>query len=288
MSLNDDLQAANRKAGGSHLTIQARGGQLHGFARYCREHGFQIQRADQIKEKHIRGYMESLAGKNSERTRQNKLAALRVAIRTTGKTKYADGIDTRKMGVQAASRDGTKRAITESEYKAVLARAEALDKGAAAAVQLCRALGLRRTEAVCADAKTLKRWAERIEKGQRVEVVRGTKGGRYRETMYPDQSRAREAVSNALRIARENGGHLIKTPGGGLKESVKRFENVAARAGLKGETSLHSLRYAFASERMDQLQREGYDRREAAVLVSIDLGHGDGRGAYIEQVYSKR
>lgn len=285
MSFLNDLQAANKKAGGSHLTIQAREGHLRGFAKYCRENGFQIQRVDQIKEKHIRGFMKSLESKNGERTRQNKLASLRVVIRTTGKTRFAEGIKTNAMGVKSASRDGTKRAITGEEYREVLSRVA--DKGVAAAIQICRELGLRRTEAVMADANTLKRWLKCIESGQRVEVVRGTKGGRRRETIYPSQSRARDAVANALHVARENGGYLIKTQQGGLKGAVKRFENLASRCGLRGKVSLHSLRYAFARERMDQLQELGYTRREAAILVSIDLGHGDGRGAYIEQVYAR-
>lgn len=285
MSLLDELQSANKKAGGSHLTIQARSGQLRGFVKFCREHGFQIQRVDQIKEKHIRGFMASLEGRNGERTRQNKLAALRVVIRATGKTKFADGIKTSAMGVKSASRDGTKRAITGEEYREVLSRVA--DKGVAAAIQICRELGLRRTEAVMADANTLKRWLKRIENGERVEIVRGTKGGRPRETMYPSQSRAQDAVANALRVARENGGHLIKTQNAGLKGAVKRLENAAARCGLRGKVSLHSLRYAFARERMGQLQELGYSRRESAILVSIDLGHGDGRGAYIEQVYAR-
>lgn len=177
--------------------------------------------------------------------------------------------------------------MTEQEYLDALGRVEAYDKGVAAAVALCRSLGLRRTEAVCADARTLKRWLERIDKGRDIDVFRGTKGGKHRQVMYPDQERAREAVSSALRVAKENGGYLIKVKGG-LKESVKRMENVAARAGLKGKTSLHSLRYSFACERLGQLQAEGYSRREAAMIVSEDLGHGDGRGAYIEQVYSRR
>lgn len=286
MSLNDDLQAANKRVGGAHLTMDARGGHLREFARYCRDNGFQIQRTDQIKEKHIKGYMESLAEKNSERTRQNKLAALRVAIRSTGKTRYADGIKTREMGVKAASRTGTKVAISKEKYCEILDKAGKLDAGAAAAIGLCRELGLRRTEAVMADSRTLKKWAERIENGQRIEVVRGTKGGRPRDTMYPNTDRARAAVAAAIAVAKQNGGHIIKT--GGLKESVKRLANVASAIGLTGKNSLHSCRYAFACDRLDQLLGQGYTRHEAAILVSIDLGHGDGRGAYIEQVYSRR
>lgn len=287
MGLHDDLQSTGRKAGGAHLTIEARDRHLREFARWCRENNYQIQRADQIREKHIRGFMDSLKEKNSERTRQNKLAALRVVIRETGKTKFADGIKTRAMGVQQACRDGTKRAMTEGEYRDALARVESRDHGCAAAVELCRELGLRRTEVVMADQKTLARWAARIEAGRRIDVFRGTKGGRPRETIYADQSRAQAAVARALAVARANGGHLVKVKGG-LKESVKRLTNVASLCGLKGKTSLHSLRYSYATERLSQLIAQGYDRREAASIVSQDLGHGDGRINYVLQVYARQ
>jgi site-specific recombinase XerD len=287
MGLQDDLQGVGRKAGGSHLTIEARERHLREFARWCKENNYQIQRTDQIREKHIRGFMDSLKARNGERTRQNKLAALRVVIRETGKTKFADGIKTRAMGVQSACRDGTKRAMTEAEYKDALARVAERDQGCASAVELCREFGLRRTEAVMADAKTLARWAAKIERGQRIDVIRGTKGGRPRDAMYPCQERARAAVAHALAVARANGGHIVKV-NGGLKQSVKRLTNVASASGLQGKTSLHSLRYSYATERLNQLIAQGYDRREAASIVSQDLGHGDGRINYVLQVYARQ
>lgn len=288
MGLQDDLQGLCRKAGGSHLTIEGRERHLREFARWCRENNYQIQHADQVKEKHIRGFLDSLKDNNSERTRQNKLAALRVVIRETGKTKFADGIKTRAMGVQQACRDGTKRAMTDSEYKEALARVGERDQGCAAAIELCRELGLRRTEAVMADQKTLTRWARELGAGQQVHIIRGTKGGRPRWTVPANRERAAAAVARALAVAKANGGHLIKIKGGGLRESINRIKNVAYACGLRGKTSLHSLRYAYACERFDQLREAGYDRRDAASQVSQDLGHGDGRINYVMQVYTKK
>lgn len=289
MGLQDDLQSLGRKAGGSHLTIEARERHLREFARWCRENNYQIQRADQIKEKHIRGFMDSLKDNNSERTRQNKLAALRVAIRETGKTKFADGIKTRAMGVQQACRDGTKRAMTDGEYRKALARVGERDQGCAAAIELCRELGLRRTEAVMADQKTLTKWAREIVNGRpQVHIIRGTKGGKPRWTVPANRERAAAAIARAFAVAKANGGHLIKIKGGGLRESINRLKNVAYECGLRKETSLHSLRYAYACERFDQLSTQGYGRRDTASQVSQDLGHGDGRINYVMQVYTKR
>jgi site-specific recombinase XerD len=284
MSLTDNLQSINKKAGGSHLTIENRSAHLRGFANWCKDKNYQIQTVEQIKEKHILGFMDYLKDKNSERTRQGKLSALRVVIRESGKSRFANSIKTQAMGVQKASRDGTKRAITDQEFNQALAKVQQKDPGCAAAMQLCRDLGLRRQEAVMADASTLKRWAQQIERGLPVSVVRGTKGGHRRSAAYPSQERAKKAVEAALKVA--GNGYIVKTDS--LKQSVKKMSNIAASVGLKGEISLHSLRYAFACERLDQLMQDGYSRRHAAVDVSLDLGHGDGRGAYIQQVYSRR
>ncbi len=33
---------------------------------------------------------------------------------------------------------------------------------------------------------------------------------------------------------------------------------------------------------------DGFSRQEARALVSMDLGHGDGRGRYVERVYTRQ
>ena len=49
----------------------------------------------------------------------------------------------------------------------------------------------------------------------------------------------------------------------------------------------HSLRYAFARDQLAGYQAQGYSLDEARALTSMDLGHGDGRGRYVERVYSR-
>lgn len=58
-------------------------------------------------------------------------------------------------------------------------------------------------------------------------------------------------------------------------------------AGFTGKYAPHSLRYAWANEAMIFHQQCGMSEDEARAIVSMDLGHGDGRGRYIERVYSK-
>lgn len=55
-----------------------------------------------------------------------------------------------------------------------------------------------------------------------------------------------------------------------LKSAMDYWHNHLGDAGLTGEYSPHSLRYAWA-----------------LAVTSTDLGHGDGRGKYIEQVYNR-
>ncbi|MCR2697983.1 DNA-binding protein, partial [Salmonella enterica] len=51
------------------------------------------------------------------------------------------------------------------------------------------------------------------------------------------------------------------------------------------EYSPHSLRYAWAQDAIRYYEEQGLSHKEALAVTSTDLGHGDGRGIYIEQVY---
>jgi len=55
--------------------------------------------------------------------------------------------------------------------------------------------------------------------------------------------------------------------------------------GLEAEYASHALRCMFAEDCFQMHLAECGDRREALAETSLDLGHGDGRGRYVEQVY---
>ena len=55
--------------------------------------------------------------------------------------------------------------------------------------------------------------------------------------------------------------------------------------GFKGSEASHSLRYQFAREQFAKYLEALGDKKEALAALSMDLGHGDGRGRYCEQVY---
>lgn len=83
-------------------------------------------------------------------------------------------------------------------------------------------------------------------------------------------------------MAENRYGRLIDKPD--LKSAMKYWHSQASYIGLTGAYSPHSLRYAWAQEAI----RHYLGEKEALALMAMDLGHGDGRGRYVAQVYGRR
>ncbi len=241
-----------------------------------------------LKAKHIECYVaERLEQGITLRTLHNEMAAVRVMLRTAERNKLADGerLSNKALGLGGASRDGTRKAITPERYQAVLAILQQKDAGLALTLQLARMMGLRSQEAVQC-SQSLKTWATALERGnEHLTVIFGTKGGRPRQTRVLDREALTQTVNRALVVAAIHNGQLIDKPD--LKSAINRWRSQTALAGLKGQYSPHSLRYAWAQDAMHYYRQQGFSNREASALVSMDLGHGDGRGRYVGRVYGK-
>ena len=147
-------------------------------------------------------------------------------------------------------------------------------------------MGLRSQEAV-QSAQSLRTWKQSLERGEpRLTVVFGTKGGRPRETVILDAVAVRKALDNALVVAEDRHGRLIDKPD--LKSEMKYWQSQASRLGLTGTYSPHSLRYAWAQDAIRHYQTQGFCEKEALAMTAMDLGHGDGRGRYVAQVYGRK
>ncbi|WP_294615964.1 integrase domain-containing protein [uncultured Gilliamella sp.] len=109
------------------------------------------------------------------------------------------------------------------------------------------------------------------------------KGGIPRDTMILDRERSRNAVNTAIQITEQQNSKLINKPN--LKEAMTYWCNHIRAIVLKGQLSPHNLRYAFTQKAIAYYQSHGYSKKETFAQASMDLGHGDGRGRYIEQVY---
>ena len=259
------------------------------FSEHLRALNIQIQRVEQIRVRHIECYIEERLEQDiGLRTLQNEMAALRAVLRQAGRRQVVEHprLTNKALGVSGASRNGTSRAITPEHYQQVMEKARAEDEGLAAALEIARLMGLRSQEAV-QSSQSLKTWLKAIERGEtRLKVVFGTKGGRPRYTTLLDAGAVRKAVENALPIARQRNGRLIDKPD--LKTALEHWHKQVIKAGLKGEFSPHSLRYAWAQDAIRHYLAQGFSEKESLALTATDLGHGDGRGRWVKQVYGYR
>ncbi|HEI9873497.1 TPA: integrase domain-containing protein [Morganella morganii] len=288
--LTRQLTTLARQGGGSFKTVADRSKLATRFAAKMAALNIQIRDVKHIKTHHIEKYIRSRQAEGiSIRSLQNEMAAVRNILTTAGRGKLADPqhekLCNKALGLSGASRDGTKVAISAERYLAAVSGAEKQDAGVAAALQLARCFGLRTEEAV-QSVKSLKTWQQALLRGEaRVRVVFGTKGGRPRDTTVIDRDKMLHAVNHALTVAAAQNGRLVDRPE--LKSAIDRYRNVARKAGLTGKSAPHSLRYAWAVDAMEFHTRNGMSEKEVSAMVSMDLGHGDGRGRYVMRVYTK-
>lgn len=287
--LGGEMKALAKKAGGSYKTMDNRIHIVQRFSRHLRSLNIQIQRVAQIKVRHVEGYIQDrLAQEIGLRTLQNEMAALRAVLQQAGRSQVAEHsrLTNQSLGLAGASRNGTRQAITQEHYHRVLDTARGKDAGLAAALELARLMGLRSQEAV-QSAQSLKTWKQAIDRGEtRLTVIYGTKGGRPRETLILDAGAVRRALENALTVAEQRNGRLIDRPD--LKSAMNYWHKQAVSAGLTGAYSPHSLRYAWAQDAIRHYLAQGFSEKEALAMTAMDLGHGDGRGRYVAQVYGRR
>lgn len=285
--LMQEMSRLARQAGGSNKTVHDR---MALAQRFCERlvvvQNIQIRQVAQLKARHIEDYIrERLQQGIARRSLQNEMAAIRSLLVQAGRNKLANSerISNRALGLAGAPRTGTHRAIPPEYYRQVLDTARAKDAGLAAALELSLLMGLRSQEAV-QSAQSLKTWRQAIERGEsRLTVVFGTKGGRPRETRILDTGAVRKALDNAIAVAESRNGRLIDKPN--LRTAMKYWHSQASRIGLTGAYSPHSLRYAWAQDAIRHYLAQGFSEKEALAQTAMDLGHGDGRGRYVAQVY---
>lgn len=282
MSFRSEAQQAARAAGGSFKAIAGRQQMIGKLADHLQKQNIQIRTLADLREKHVRSWIEACKEKgNSARTCQNKLSAVRSCLRQSGLDQKAAALDTAKFGVQGASRDGSRSGMDRDTFEKKLELVR--DPAVRSVLELQRELGLRQAEGVRAQRDTLQRWEKELSRGDTIRVVEGTKGGRIRDTVVNDRQKALSAVQRALSACGKNG-RLIDQPN--LQKALERFNN-QARTVFYGKWSPHAQRYSFAQEKIAKLEKLGYSLREATVMTSLSIGHGDGRGRWVEQVYSR-
>ena len=200
----------------------------------------------------------------------------------SGRQKFAQSerISNKALGLGNASRAGTHLPLTSERWLSALSAFHEKDEGLALTLELARAMGLRSQEAVQC-CRSLKTWAAALERGEnRLQVVFGTKGSRSRQTVVLEPERLRNILNQAIPLMAQRGGRLLNKPD--LRAAMNYWRASAVRAGLTGPYAPQ------AQEAMAHYQGLGLSIKEARAMVAMDLGHGDGRGRYIQQVYGRQ
>jgi hypothetical protein len=280
--LQSRMLDASRRAGGAHLTRQARAGFVRLFVSLLYSLGYSLISVDQISVRAIQAFIDARkkAGRKT-RTIQNDLSILRAILRSAGRRQFAKDpvISNVRLGISGGSRRGTKQAPTQEAYKVLLGRAK--DPGLRAILMLERTIGLRAAEAI-RSIPSLARWQRTLQEGKSdLHIIFGTKNGKPRTTHVFDRKAALKAVECALDVL-ANRRYLA--PKNDLKKAMKWYSNAMYRLGFRG----HALRYRFAQDALDAYRAAGYSTKESLALVSIDLGHGDTRGRWVRLVYGRR
>lgn len=284
-----EIRRINRSAGGSTLTRKGRESTLADVSRVFREDlNIQIKSFADLKIRHIEKYVEHAKAKGlTKRTMQNHMSRIRSALRELGREKFADDerISNKALGLGNASRDGTHVPFSDVEEDLRLGSIQ--DAGSRAAAQLQRALGLRMTEAI-RSVEWLKQWERDLIKNNYIEVIAGTKGGRRRLVDFKDpvaNSIALEAIRNAISVVGERA-QIVESST--LQGACRKYLRDISKAGFKGAQGSHSLRCSWARDQyIRHLEATNGSKPLALSMLSLDLGHGDGRGRYCRQVYLK-
>ena len=258
--------------------------QLVNYLKY--EQNVQIRSISQLKEKNVENWLRNGREKGlSSRTLQNRLTAVRAVLTQAERYDTLSRLQNtaKKVGFAGASRDGVRKPPGDDQLKQMLSNVN--HEGVRICLQMMNEFGLRQKEAIMS-AGSLDKWLKDItaDRHGRFMLVQGSKGGRPREIWPNDPQRAVALVSKAIDFSRSNGGKLVD---GDLKQALSKFNRVASQAGFSGLHSPHSLRYAFAQRTINRLMQSGWDKRLALAFTSQVLGHGDGRGRWIDQVYSR-
>lgn len=283
-----EIAQINKNAGGSTLTRRGRESALMKIADDLRGRlNVQVKSFDQLKISHIEALAASWRGSGlSVRTCQNNMAHLRSALREVGREKFAADhrISNEALKINKGSRAGTHRAPARDD---AIKRIGGMKDGHREAARLQLELGLRAREAI-QSYQSLPSWERELEKTGRITVTAGTKGGRARsvDLSSPEAlGRAKEAIRQALTAS--GGGRKPLVASSSLEGAARSYQREMASVGFSGEQASHALRCAFAQDQYQRHLQQTGDRKEALRRLSLDLGHGDGRGVYCAQVYLK-
>lgn len=276
-------RAFGRHAKGASLTRARASSTWRALAKFAKEKKM-ILSPEKMTSKQLMRFVEyRIEAGISARSIQNEVSHIRRSLEGSGRD-LGDLKDKKnnwsghRLKVPVGSRIGGKPPADKAAVELVTRE----DIRAAFALQA--AIGLRMREAIQA-GPSLRMWerelvhASSLGRGAFLRVTEGTKGGRPRSVWL-----APEQIPGVLKAVKDASGQVID---GRLiqAQSLAAAARACERAALAAGFETHGLRRAWAVEQFARYVQDGLDRSQALKLLSNDLGHGDGRGRWVENNY---
>lgn len=279
--LGVQLRAAAKRSSVAHLTIEAKQGKVRQLAKFIGAQFPDAVTMHMVSPIMIVAYMDFRKEEGiADRTMQNDVSAIRTSFRDAGFPEIADApeISCVALGIDDASRAGTKTAASVAQYELAVMDARLLSPALACCLRLQWTVGLRAMEAI-RSGRSLVNWQHQLRCGQPLRVIDGTKGGRKRFVHVVDVEGTAQVIEEALEVMAANGGVLIP---GSLKKAYSYYRHAMNK---KIKMQGHCLRYAFTYNRVVAYLAQSCSLKEALGRTAEDLGHGKGRDAWVRRVY---
>ena len=317
---------ANNHLGGAISTLKQRRSNCRGFVEWCFKNGRPILSIKDATFSHVQGYFADLGlppkgdlqqedfaaeffnstGRKplSISTLHNVLGSIRRAMQALKGNPDALGISARSLGLPQKAREGKKLPITDAHFVLAVDAANAAGEfGFAFCIKIERYFGHRGLEALMSPnelkkyaleaAEVVRRNSHQLQEVGKVELppltVRdGTKGGRLRQTAVIEKY-AKESLETIGAVMAYLTTHkvLIEGKTKGLKSARAKYSALARRFGLTGQYAPHSLRYRYATDKLEEMRDAGVSRDEATAFCAAFLGHGPTRGRFVTMVYGR-
>lgn len=276
---------------GHHNTVSTHSERWTQFAEWARENGVRDVAKTNNQElatryaEHVKALVE--AGEISVATAQNRISSVNTTFAALRGDRAVQVSPSEYAGKRSAVRTEAPAAWGTSRVQdaAETLRGAGLYR-AAAVLELARALGVRREEALKAD---LDRWSREANRHNAVNVQEGTKGGRDAPRWVPVDEVQRQALASAVAARPDGSQNLIASHERYVDVAISRSSELnQAREILKqhGLPGYHDSRAAYACERYEQITgcpapavaggrwASTADDLRARAMISRELGHG--------------
>lgn len=276
---------------GHHGTVATHTDRWEIFTDWAREQGVRDLAKCDSRElatayaEHVKALVES--GDIKVSTAQNRISTVNTVFAALRGNRYVQISPREYAGSRDNIRTTAPAALDAARVQsAVAALRNAGLLHAAAALELARAFGVRREEAVKAD---LDRWSREAARHGAVNVIDGTKGGRDAARWVPVDDAQRLALASAI-AARPEGSHNLIAPAEryvdvaiSRSSELNRGREILHQHGLPG---YHDSRAAYACQRYEQITGHPApavagerlaskdDDLNARLTISAELGHG--------------